>query len=80
MIAFLTILSIGAACVITIGVWRAIRTIRGRAGLRYPPGPKGLPILGNALDIDMNEPHVTYTEWGKTYGLDFDFGLVLAAS
>ncbi|KIM68462.1 hypothetical protein SCLCIDRAFT_105429 [Scleroderma citrinum Foug A] len=42
--------------------------IRDKANPPYPPGPKGFPILGNALDIDMNEPHVTYTEWGKTYG------------
>ncbi|KAG1746225.1 cytochrome P450 [Suillus lakei] len=33
-----------------------------------PPGPRRIPFLGNALDIDMNEPHVTYTQWGYTYG------------
>jgi len=64
-------LSIGAACTITIGLWIAVRMIRDKANPPYPPGPKGLPILGNVLDIDMNEPHVTYTEWGKTYGLYF---------
>ena len=53
MIASLPILPIGAACVITIGVWLAIRAIRGRADPPYPPDPRGLPILGNMLDIDM---------------------------
>ena len=80
MIASLPILPVGAACITMISVWLAIRAIRGRADPPYPPGPKGLPILGNALDIDMNEPHLTYTEWGKTYGLYFDFWFVLATS
>ncbi|KAL4072603.1 cytochrome P450 [Scleroderma yunnanense] len=61
-------LSIGAACAITIGLWLAVRIIRGKSDLPYPPGPRRLPIIGNTLDIDMKEPHLTYTEWGKTYG------------
>jgi len=62
----------GAICAITIGLWLAVRTmIRGKPDLPYPPGPKRLPIIGNALDIDLKEPHVRYTEWGKTYGLYF---------
>ena len=80
MIASLPILPIGAACITTISVWLAIRIIRGRANPPYPPGPRGLPILGNMLDIDTNEPHVTYTEWGKTYGLYFGLRLVLVTS
>lgn len=73
-------LLIGAACVVTtIGLWLSIRTIRGEANPPYPPGPKGLPILGNALDIDMNEPHVTYTEWGKIYGLYFRTGMAISS-
>ncbi|KAI6006539.1 cytochrome P450 [Pisolithus orientalis] len=36
--------------------------------LPYPPGPKGLPFIGNALDIDRKRPHLTYAQWGKTYG------------
>ncbi|KAI6003407.1 cytochrome P450, partial [Pisolithus marmoratus] len=36
--------------------------------LPYPPGPKGLPFIGSALDIDPQGPHLTYTQWGKTYG------------
>ncbi|KAI6042966.1 cytochrome P450 [Pisolithus marmoratus] len=37
-------------------------------GLPYPPGPKRLPIVGNAFDINFKEPYLTYTEWGKIYG------------
>lgn len=64
-------LSMAAACAIMIGLWLAFRMIRGKPDLPYPPGPIQLPIIGNALDIDLKEPHVRYTEWGKTYGLHF---------
>ncbi|KAI9566799.1 cytochrome P450 [Boletus coccyginus] len=36
--------------------------------LPLPPGPKGLPFLGSALEINKNEPWVTFGEWKKTYG------------
>jgi len=28
-----------------------------------------LTILGNALQLDTKRPWLTYTAWGKTYGL-----------
>ncbi|KAI6108214.1 hypothetical protein F5141DRAFT_1121584 [Pisolithus sp. B1] len=34
----------------------------------YPPRPKGLPIIGNALDIDPQRPHLTFAQWGKIHG------------
>ncbi|KAI6042947.1 cytochrome P450 [Pisolithus marmoratus] len=58
----------GVACVTVIGLWLAVRITGKRSGLPYPPGPKRLPIVGNAFDIDLKEPHVTYTEWAKIYG------------
>ncbi|EGN99054.1 hypothetical protein SERLA73DRAFT_54230 [Serpula lacrymans var. lacrymans S7.3] len=33
-----------------------------------PPGPSPLHIVGNVLQIDTQEPWITYTNWGKTYG------------
>jgi hypothetical protein len=30
-----------------------------------PPGPKGLPILGNALDLPKSQEWLTYQKWGK---------------
>lgn len=61
-------LTAGAACVTAIGVWLAIRITSKRSALPYPPGPRRLPIVGNAFDIDLKEPHVTYTKWAKSYG------------
>ncbi|CAK8692099.1 unnamed protein product [Clavelina lepadiformis] len=32
-----------------------------------PPGPRGIPILGNALFL-RKDPHVTLRDWGRKYG------------
>ncbi|KAI6003412.1 cytochrome P450 [Pisolithus marmoratus] len=59
-------LALGAACVAGVGLW--ILATRAKSKLPYPPGPKGLPFIGSALDIDLQRPHLTYTQWAKTYG------------
>ncbi|KAK7043906.1 hypothetical protein VNI00_008072 [Paramarasmius palmivorus] len=33
-----------------------------------PPGPKPLPIIGNALDLRKDYPWKTFAEWSKQYG------------
>ncbi|KDQ55455.1 hypothetical protein JAAARDRAFT_180898 [Jaapia argillacea MUCL 33604] len=49
--------------------WSYFARKRGNTrGLPYPPGPKQLPIIGNARDIPQQSPWLTYTEWGKKYG------------
>jgi hypothetical protein len=38
------------------------------SGVRFPPGPPSLPLLGSALAVDVSEPWVTYKAWGSQYG------------
>ncbi|KIJ66911.1 hypothetical protein HYDPIDRAFT_85366 [Hydnomerulius pinastri MD-312] len=33
-----------------------------------PPGPKGLPLIGNVLDINLSEPWLTFTQWAASHG------------
>ena len=40
------------------------------------PGPKGLPILKNALQMDFSKIHLILTEWGKKYGPVYKVGLM----
>ena len=37
------------------------------------PGPRGLPILGNALQIETHRLHLTAERWSRTYGDYFRF-------
>lgn len=54
----------------------APRTRHARHPYPYPPGPRGLPLLGNLLDIPRSKPWVTYAQWGKRYGT---YNLTLSA-
>ncbi|XP_062375150.1 uncharacterized protein LOC134063576 [Sardina pilchardus] len=40
----------------------------GARGLRLPPGPPGLPLLGNLPQVDKNAPYKTFMKWSKQYG------------
>ncbi|KXN81512.1 O-methylsterigmatocystin oxidoreductase [Leucoagaricus sp. SymC.cos] len=41
---------------------------RSKANLPYPPGPKPLPLIGNALDIPTVKGFEIFAEWSKQYG------------
>ena len=33
-----------------------------------PPGPKGLPFVGNILDMPSEKEWLTFAKWGEIYG------------
>lgn len=53
--------------VTAVVLWNASR----RSGfniLPLPPGPKGLPIIGNLFDIPQGRAWLIYDDWFKLYG------------
>ncbi|KAI5988513.1 cytochrome P450 [Pisolithus albus] len=60
------LLALCVACAAIVGL--LVLTSRAKPKLPYPPGPKGLPFIGNAFDIDPQGPQPTYAQWSKTYG------------
>lgn len=44
-----------------------IKQISNRQKGSLPPGPRGLPIIGNLFDM-TKDPWLILTEWKKTYG------------
>ncbi|KAI0040385.1 cytochrome P450 [Auriscalpium vulgare] len=39
-----------------------------RSSASLPPGPKGLPLLANLLDLPQKEQWKTFADWGRRYG------------
>lgn len=59
-------------CGVILTIFYLAVLIRKRAqGRSLPPGPPGLPLLGNALSMASQRPWVKYTEWSRLYGLCF---------
>jgi hypothetical protein len=48
-------------------VYLVVLTSRRR--LPYPPGPTGLPIVGNLFNMPSGEEWVTYRNWSKDCGM-----------
>lgn len=56
-----------AATLFCIRCWTLWRRWVSRA-IPYPPGPKGLPIIGNILDMPGRNEWETARQWGTQYG------------
>ncbi|KAH6893747.1 cytochrome P450 [Coprinopsis sp. MPI-PUGE-AT-0042] len=46
----------------------AVKVLRSRRQLPLPPGPKGLPLIGNVLQLPSEEPWKVYHAWAREYG------------
>lgn len=54
---------------------RAEPTAAGRRRWHDLPGPRGLPVLGSALQLDRTRLHVQFEQWSETYGPHCGFRL-----
>ncbi|KAI0269994.1 cytochrome P450 [Gloeopeniophorella convolvens] len=59
------ILAIALCFIIAVRVFR-----KKRHALPLPPGPRGLPLIGNVLDMPSRNPWLTYLQWSKQYNSD----------
>ncbi|KAI0639364.1 cytochrome P450 [Trametes polyzona] len=59
---------IGAAVLCILALRTFVRARHHTRSRPLPPGPKGYPILGNALDIPLSKQWLTFQRWAKEYG------------
>ncbi|KAH7923690.1 cytochrome P450 [Leucogyrophana mollusca] len=65
--SFIAILGVVSSVAVLLA-WKLLHRATNPSGLPLPPGPPGIPLLGNVLDINTAEPWLTYTEWREKYG------------
>ncbi|KAM5271973.1 cytochrome P450 2C23-like [Ctenodactylus gundi] len=58
-----TTLAISAICLIFLYVWR-----KSHNGVRLPPGPVPLPIIGNMLQLNLKDVPASLSKLAKVYG------------
>ncbi|KAI0299745.1 cytochrome P450 [Multifurca ochricompacta] len=59
------LLLVSATGTLSLLVLKYIRTARLRASL--PPGPRGVPLIGNIFDMPSSREWERFTEWGRKY-------------
>ncbi|KAF9247139.1 cytochrome P450 [Melanogaster broomeanus] len=55
-------------CLAGVGLYFIKQVTTKRNPAPFPPGPKGLPLVGNLADMPSVKPWLTFTEWGQKYG------------
>ncbi|KAK0213855.1 cytochrome P450 [Armillaria fumosa] len=67
MSSFIPLLAISLTFIgLTSVVWFLF--CRPRRNAPFPPGPRGLPLAGNLLDVPSGKEWLTFAKWGETYG------------
>ncbi|KAL0575999.1 hypothetical protein V5O48_005966, partial [Marasmius crinis-equi] len=52
-----------------VGLYCVTRLVSSsKSSLPLPPGPKGLPLIGNLLDMPSEKEWLTFAKWGQQYG------------
>lgn len=60
----------GIVLVLLVACAVALYARTKRTRYRLPPGPKGLPILGNTYDIPAKYEWLAYEKWSRDFGSD----------
>lgn len=55
------------ALLILGGLWLAKRLLSKKPVAPLPPGPKGLPLVGNVFDMPKTKEHLEFAKWGQEY-------------
>lgn len=71
MVVFVVLL---CSCVVLIAVLFGVMLRQNKAG-KLPPGPGGLPWLGQAFRLSINSAYLKFTQWSSEYGPVFMFNL-----
>ena len=61
-----TIGTLALGCLVVLYIGR--HALRDRTSYPFPPGPPGVPWVGNVVGLDTDAPWITYAKWARTYG------------